>query len=310
MTETPSNPLASSQATQQDDWRSRRGDMVQRGNMLINPNWLDALESEGLTDFDAVMNSALGQQLSKPGLAKYRRRDRIVLAGDRRIYLKRYRPGLLRRLARSLRLHTGPSEAADEWAALWQLAEAGIGVPEPVLVGPADPARAARASCIGLAELPDARPLERWLPATAGTLSADQRALLFGALADFVGRIHALRLVHRDLYLGHIFVRWNQASQQGQQGQPPRFWLIDLARVFRPVRWRQTRWIVKDLAQLRYSLGTIIQPDEWVAMLKRYAAATGRPEADVLRMANRIARKSAAIARHAARRMRRLNPSA
>jgi hypothetical protein len=311
VTEASSNPLASSPSFAQNDWSARQSDMVRRGNLLINANWFDALDSERLTDFETVMTCTQGQQLPKLGMAKHRQRDRIAL-GNRAAYLKRYRPGLILRLARSLRLHAGPSEADDEWSALWQLADAGIGVPEPVLFGPADGTRASRASCIGLAELPDAQPLERWLPDNVCKLSADQRTELLSGLADFVGRFHATGLVHRDLYLSHIFIRWNRPAppaQPGQPGQPPRFWLIDLARVFRPVRWRRTRWLVKDLAQLRYSLGNTIQPAEWAAMLTRYAAALGRPESEVLRLAGRVARKSAAIARHTIRRKRRLNPS-
>jgi hypothetical protein len=285
--------------------------MVRRGNLLINANWLSVLEAAGLTDFDAVMNHSTGQSLAKAGLAKHRTRDRITLGstgstgsggggnGSRAIYLKRYRPGLMVRLKRRFSFRAGPSEAADEWSAVLGLAAAGIGVPEPVLVGPGIQASGSRASCIAIAELADAQSLEAWLPANAATLSPEQRAELFGELAKFVGRFHATGLVHRDLYLGHIFIRWNPSS-------PPMFWLIDLARVFRPVRWRQVRWLVKDLAQLRYSLGAAIRPDEWAAMLKRYAVQAGRPEREMIPLAGRLARKSAAIARHDARRRRRL----
>jgi hypothetical protein len=58
-----------------------------------------------------------------------------------------------------------------------------------------------------------------------------------------VAAFHQTGLRHRDLYLCHIFIHFDDAQA------PPRLCLIDLARTFRP--WlRRTRWLVKDLSQL------------------------------------------------------------
>jgi len=63
--------------------------------------------------------------------------------------------------------------------------------------------------------------------------------------APLITRLHRAGLVHRDLYLSHLFFDAAALPQDA-------FRLIDLQRVFRP-RWRLERWIVKDLAALNFS---------------------------------------------------------
>ena len=52
--------------------------------------------------------------------------------------------------------------------------------------------------------------------------------------------------------------------------------LIDLARVFRP-RWRQQRWQVKDVAQVKYSMPARWVEQWWHIFLGEYARSLGRP---------------------------------
>lgn len=275
-----------------DYWQLQPGGSVCEAGLLVRASWRDALRSAGLTDLDAVFRLESGQSLTKPGLPAHRRRDRIDVAG-RAFYLKRYQPGLGRRLARVLRCVRYGGEAADEWHALYRLANGGVPVPEPVLLGESSSRGAAR-GCVGLGELPDAESLEKWLPRVEPSLRPGERAELFSRLAEFVSHFHSLGTVHRDLYLCHIFIRW-----QPGQGRPM-FWLIDLARVFRPVAWRRRRWVVKDLAQLRHSLGAMISPDEWTAFLASYADGSADPA-----FARAIETKAARIGRHSTNRLRR-----
>ncbi|MDD4889194.1 MAG: lipopolysaccharide kinase InaA family protein, partial [Phycisphaerae bacterium] len=274
-----------------DYWMLRPAEMVNDRGLIARSNWRESLAEAGLGDMDAIFRFDRGQSLGKPGLPAHRRRDRVVL-GDRVLYLKRYRPSLWRRISRSLAMERYGSEAADEWHALYRLAYGGIPVPEPVLLGESSRKAAAR-SAVGLAELPDAQSLERWLPRVGRTLSPAQRRELLRRLAEFVAHFHSLGTVHRDLYLCHIFIRWS--------GAVPIFWLIDLARVFRPVRWRRRRWVVKDLSQLRYSLGEMVSEGEWLDFLAHYAVGESTAQ-----LANHVASKVRSIARHAASRRKRL----
>ncbi len=65
-------------------------------------------------------------------------------------------------------------------------------------------------------------------------------------VAEVARALHGGGYNHRDLYAGHFFVR------QGDEGQPE-VRLIDLQRVQHRRRFRR-RWVVKDLAQLAWSL--------------------------------------------------------
>lgn len=71
-----------------------------------------------------------------------------------------------------------------------------------------------------------------------------QRQALIRALARLITAFHTAGWCHRDLYLCHVFL---DADVSGVA--PPRFTLIDLARVHKP-RWWRLRWLIKDLGQL------------------------------------------------------------
>ncbi len=271
--------------------------LVRTDSLIVNARLRGALADAGLRDLAGVMAYQSGQSLHKPGLAVHRTRDRIELPaadGPLAFYLKRYRPDPMRRLRRALTRGLRPSEAADEWHALMRLAGAGIPVPEPVLFGQ-NGKRSANRSCIGLAELPDADALERWCPARGADLSARRRRELIEQLADLIRHFHAGGTVHRDLYLSHIFIR--------EQGERAWFYLIDLARVFRPIRSRRRRWTIKDLSQLLYSTrqyAPFVTRTDCVRFLRRYLG-DGKLDAMDKRLARDVMRKADGIAKRAAR---------
>ena len=89
--------------------------------------------------------------------------------------------------------------------------------------------------------------MEQWVR-EPGALGQDPqfRSRLSMALAALVRDLHGRGLIHRDLYLSHIFLEVENKTS-------PKLCLIDLQRMLRPrVRWR--RWVVKDLAALHYSI--------------------------------------------------------
>lgn len=261
-----------------------------RGRLQVNAAWRDSLDRAGLDSLDSVMDFQGGDSLAKPGLPPHRQRDRVQLGDGRVIYLKRYRPGAGERLKRLLRWQCGASEAADELRALWWLIGGGISVPEPVLFGQDRGRLATGRSCLALADLSNAQSLERWAPGQGGIVPARRRELI-DRLADFVRHFHALGTVHRDLYLCHIFIEQNPAG--------PLFHLIDLARVFQPVRWRRRRWRVKDLAQLSYAAGQYapyLTRGDRIRFLRRYLGVD-RLDAAARSLVRSVARKQASIER-------------
>ena len=120
----------------------------------------------------------------------------------------------------------------------------------------------------------------------ADRLLAEGRSFesLRDATAEVAGRLHGANLHHRDLYLCHFLLKGDEVR------------LIDAARV-RKMPWlTQRRWIVKDLAQFRFS-GTEAGVgedalDEWLGVWARHVGADSR------RWRKAVRRKAARIARH------------
>ncbi len=122
--------------------------------------------------------------------------------------------------------------------------------------------------------------------AVAAGLAVDR---IIEPVARLAARLHAAGLHHRDLYLCHFFV---------SETDPGDLRLIDAARVRRLPRWPLgRRWIIKDLAQLVFSLRNAGADEQHIhRVLETYAAARGLSGLDRLR--RKIDRKAARIARH------------
>ena len=131
--------------------------------------------------------------------------------------------------------------------------------------------------------------------AGAAIARSPARQAIVRALARFVSAFHQTGVCHRDLYLCHIF-----ADLDPDALRPPRFTLIDLARTHRP-RWRRTRWIIKDLAQLDCSARQIgISQADRFRFLVAYLGLDSRAPR-VRYYARRVNRKSTRILRRIAR---------
>jgi tRNA A-37 threonylcarbamoyl transferase component Bud32 len=259
--------------------------------------WL--LEQAGLTSLEAVFAYQGGQLLSKPHL---RQRERIRLsfrdaAGEPvELYLKRYgQQSLPRRLWRLLTGRGRTSRAQTELNNIRRVQACGVSTMQTLAAGEQSDHLGERRSYIIVSAVPGAS-LEKSFGDYLRRHSLDGPGVdnFNAALMHLMRSLHSAGLVHRDLYACHIFL-------DDSPGQA-RLHLIDLARVFAPVRWRLFRWRVKDLAQLRSSM-----PDEWVrrhwrGFLKEYL---GEAQGASLEKFDRAIRKKAsAIQRRAARRLR------
>jgi hypothetical protein len=115
------------------------------------------------------------------------------------------------------------------------------------------------------------------------------------SIAELAARLHRADLHHRDLYCCHFMLR----------PEPMDVRLIDAARV-RPLPGglMRIRWIIKDLAQLWYSLppGTVRQ-----RMIDQYNRRTGRKKWAASAMGWMVRSKSRSIGRHDVR-LRRKQP--
>lgn len=218
------------------------------GDLFVRRGFMRILQENGLGDFDALMRTAGQGSLRKKGLEAWRERVALSLNtadGPLKLYVKRYsHPPLKQQLNRLLRAYSSTAQIEMHW--LEEVLRLGIGVPATVAYGARQQGLKEVQSLLLTQEIPG-ESLERWLPARvlAGRLDATTKASLSAVLAETVARLHAAGLIHRDLYLSHIFVR--ESSPGAME-----LFLIDLQRVIKP-QLRRRRWVVKDLAALHYS---------------------------------------------------------
>ena len=211
--------------------------------LLINADHLAALHQAGLDSFDALMAAPGDVDLHKPSLARWRQRLALRV-GDATMYLKRYdRPPLREQCAQ--RLRGIGATAAAEWSWLNLLWRAGIAAPRPVAFGVRYRGPWLEHQSLLLLEQVPGCSLESWMTDHPDGGGRQFKRSLAAALAQLVGKLHGHGLIHRDLYLAHVFIDQPQA-------RPVELTLIDLQRMLRPrLRWR--RWLVKDLAALNHS---------------------------------------------------------
>jgi len=214
------------------------------------------LKRENLDTVEGAFEYKAGRELTKPGL-RMRERIQIELIGEEgkaiRWYLKRYgrRPFIKRLL--DWFIGTGRvSPARREYENIARLASIGVPTMRVITWGEDRDLLGAGRSYIIVSAVPG-EALERCFEDYLVKISDDADAMkrFNRALVDIVRKLHEHGFVHRDLYASHIFLN---PTPDG-----PELYLIDLARVFSPARWRRFRWRVKDLAELKYSM-----PAAWV----------------------------------------------
>ena len=219
-------------------------------SFFIASQYRPALGKLGLTSIDAVFSFA-AEDMNKKNLAAFRSRMKFDIAAPgssqpTTVFLKRYnRPPAAHQLANWLAARARKSCGALEYAVTTELSAAGIGTPRPVCYGEQWGLLFEKRSFIMTEKIADAEALERRLPRCFSEPPTKQnlrlRRSLVAQLAGFVRKFHETGYRHRDLYFSHVFC--NDAG---------RFFLIDLARAFKP--WLLgRRFQIKDLAQLYYS---------------------------------------------------------
>lgn len=267
------------------------------GRVRVNEAFIPILQNNGLVSFSSVFGLEMGERLDKPRLADWRRRLRVPLrdvSGHPCLfYVKRYEdPPLREQLRRILTQHPKHGSAWWEWENIHTLSSGGIPTPTPVAFGEKMHGVFERRSFLVTQAIPG-ESLESWVPrhlGPQGDVGREARIALVELVARLARNLHRRRMVHRDLYLSHIFLSHNEDGR-------PVLRLIDLQRVFRP-RWRWRRWQVKDLAALHYSTPWECVPaTDRVRFLRRYLDVKKLGPQDK-RLARRVLDKARRMARH------------
>jgi len=265
-------------------------------SFFVDPDYRAALDKLGLTSLDAVFSFQAAQNLSKKNLAPFRMRLQfeIDLPGSTElttVFLKRYNsPPVAAQISNWLAARGRKSCAMHEYDIMIALAAAGIGAPRPISCGEQWDALFEKRSFILTVRIPDAKALERKLPrcfnVPATKENVRRRREFIMRLARFIKQFHETGYRHRDLYFSHIFY--------GDKGG---FFLIDLARVFKPLVLGR-RFQIKDLAQVYYSApGRYFSRTDRLRFYLTYAGRsrlTGEDKGfvrEVINKAQRIARR-------------------
>lgn len=258
-----------------DDWDD--------GHLRVNRQFAPLLRAAGLTSYDALARLE-GPVYRAVGRRVTMRIEITVEGSERSFFIKKHGPPRWLDYAKPLLHGTWPVLGArPEWEAMVRFHELGIPTMVPVALG-----CRGRSSLVVSQALEDTENLEDWLRRDPSVRQASprQRRRWIDAVARIARHMHQSGIHHQDFYLCHFLKPRHETVEV--------FRLIDLGRV-RMRRRLRSRWIVKDLAQLRYSARELSARDQ-LRFLRSYLE---RPlTAADRRVIVRIDRKAAAIARH------------
>ena len=229
--------------------------MSTQGTFWVDPEFRELLERAGWSCFSVVMAAVDGQcHRALPDRENWCFELFDESGHGCRFYLKKHRArGLQSWFRARLRLPPSSTPARIEMENVARLHDAGIESVRVVAVGEHFSADGTSESFLLTEELTGFLELPAFLhsrfaarPAVvAGGRNRDLDRLILG-IAEVTQKFHRAGYNHRDLYGGHFFVR---------EPRPGAFEirLIDLQRV-QQRRFFRRRWVIKDIAQLAWSL--------------------------------------------------------
>lgn len=218
---------------------------IEHDGLFIHPDYVGLLQSAHLDGLQALLDTPGDATLGKPGLADWRQRVMLTVAGQR-FFLKRYRQPPPDEQRRQRRLGF-ESTAIIELHWIGELRKLGVACPTAVAFGQQREGETERASVLLTAQVPGTS-LEKWVRSDAAVALRDHafRTRLIEHLADLTRTMHDGGLYHRDYYLAHLFL-----DMPGGRPEDIQITLIDLQRMIRSRRGG--RWASKDLSALHYS---------------------------------------------------------
>ena len=216
-------------------------------SFFIDHNYKTAFSNLNLTSINAVFSFNAAKNLAKDNLAGFRSRLQFEInPPPTTVFLKRYdSPPVLVQLRNWLSSRSRISCALLDFESANKISAARINTPKTISYGEQWDIFFEKRSFIITEKIPNAESMERKLPdyfnAPPTVENLKLRRAFIAQLAAFVKKFHETKYRHRDLYFSHIFY--------GNNGQ---FYLIDLARAFKPTLFAE-RFRIKDIAQVYYS---------------------------------------------------------
>ncbi len=214
---------------------------------FIDPAYKTGFDRLDLTSVEAAFAFGAGKNLTKENLASYRSRIEFKVESPAvTVFLKRYdHPPIMTQFKSWLSAKKRVSCAMAEVEAAQKLAAMGINAPRMIAWGEIWGGLFENRSFVAIEEIRNGQSLERSLPdffnGTGTSENLVLRRQFIRQLALFVKKFHDTGYRHRDLYLCHIF-----------RVPDGRFYLIDLARVFKPALFGEM-YRIKDISQMHFS---------------------------------------------------------
>ncbi len=253
------------------------------GRLVVNVAFSELLQRHDWRTFAAIWS-----QTADAAVAKKLRTDRITLRFtlndngiERAFYIKRHIRSSWKEYIKPLLRLTWPILGArNEWNAILDFHEIGLPTMMPVAFGESGSdsflITEALENCVKLSALNSDCEI---LPP-----STETRGRLIRDVAKIARTMHEAGFHHQDFYTGHLLL---------SRSTPGQIYVIDLGRVQKRKRLSR-RWIVKDLAQLDFSVAA--SPLERLRFLREYL---GRSlTSGDKNLITRIRSKTATIARH------------
>jgi Lipopolysaccharide kinase (Kdo/WaaP) family len=214
-----------------------------QGQYFVQPEHESILLANHLTNANDLLSLAGGTMVrAMPGRTTRRIELNRPDGSKTTAYLKSYE-GSLPRLQRWLGLPGGAEdglESLNEWRQILALRKLGFHTAAPIAAGWQRVGKTIR-SFVMTAEITGAvSGYDFWAAS-----NDSQRRNFIPQLADLARRFHQAGFIHKDFYLGHIFV----AEREGEL----ELTLIDLQRVMGPQKFR-TRWLLKDFGSMLFAL--------------------------------------------------------
>ena len=218
-------------------------DKPARNQYFVQPEYELVLLANRLAEANDILSLTGGIVVrSVPGRTTRRIELNLPDGSKLAAYLKCYEydlPWLKRWLGLSNGAENG-LESLNEWRQILALRKLGFQTAAPVAAGWQQVGNTIR-SFVMTAEIIDAvSGYDFWAAS-----SNSKRRHFIPQLAELAGRFHAAGFIHKDFYLGHIFV--------AERGGELELTLIDLQRVLGPQKFR-TRWLLKDFGSMLFAL--------------------------------------------------------
>lgn len=245
---------------------------------LLAANGIHSARDLWDTGSEPVKNAVADRSTSRAFLVSDRGSRRVEVFIKR--YLKLTRRERLKRVVSFKPVFLYP--ALHEWDALCAFNKAGLKTLTPIAAG-----------CLGDKTCNMTLGLKEYVRASelfAGELRSDarRRRRMIVRIAEYAGRMHAAGMAHQDFYLVHFFVK---------PGEDDEIYLIDLQRVLIRKKLNK-RWIIKDLAQMNFSMSPFVSDDETSVFREAYSHINRVPR-DIW---DAVTAKSERIRRHTQKR--------